>query len=59
MATKPIDEMSKIELQEYAKRAKFVLGKNFQEKQNMEVEILELKREIQKLREMLARPLTR
>ena len=49
MIKKDLEEMSKIELLEYAKRARYVLGKNFHEMESLRREIAELKREVERL----------
>ena len=47
MSRKDLEIMSKIELLEYAKRARYVLGKNFHEMEQMRREIQALKREVE------------
>jgi len=51
---KDLDQMSKIELLEYSKRARYMLGKVYSERMELEKELAESKLELLKLKKQLA-----
>jgi len=52
---KDLDQMSKIELLEYSKRARYMLGKVYSERMQLEQELAEAKLEILKLKKQLVK----
>jgi hypothetical protein len=50
MSKKDLDQMSKIELLEYSKRARYMLGKVYSERLELERELAEMKIELAKAR---------
>jgi hypothetical protein len=52
---KDLDQMSKIELLEYSKRARYMLGKVYSERMQIEQELAEAKLELLKLRKQIAK----
>jgi len=50
---KDLEQMSKIELLEYAKRARYMLGKMYHERTEIELELHEAKKEIGSLMKMI------
>lgn len=53
MAKKDLEAMTKIELLEYAKRARYMLGKLHVEREEREKELLESKQTIEDLRALV------
>ena len=52
---KDLDQMSKIELLEYSKRARYMLGKVYSERVQLEQELAETKIELLKLKKQIAK----
>jgi len=55
MSKKDLEQMSKIELLEYSKRARYMLGKVYSERMQLEQELAEIKLELLKAKKQAAK----